>query len=475
MDPQPPLVVDLDGTLVKTDMLLETLVGALQRAPWLVFVLPFWLLRGRAAVKRELALRSNVPVEGLPYRTEVLDWVRSEHEAGRRVVLATAADESIARRIADHVGAFDEILASDGERNVKGEGKRAALVERFGERGFDYAGNESADLGVWGSARCAIVVSPDPALLAAAARSAPQVRQIAVPSSGWAAVGRAIRVHQWPKNLLVFVPLALAHRAGDPQALLAACVAFLAFCFVASAVYLVNDLVDLEADRLHLVKRARPLAAGEVSIVFAVAMVPMLLLAGAALAVWVNAALLATVAGYGLAGFLYSAYLKRIAVLDIFVIAGLYSIRLQGGASAVDVPVSDWLFAFSMFFFLSLALAKRHAELKRLSDSAAQREDVPGRGYRHADTLGVGILGAVSGYLAVVVLAFYVTSHEVAALYTRPGLLWGTAVLMLFWISRTWLLAHRGELGEDPLSFALRDPASYAVGVLALLTLVAAA
>ena len=474
MDPQPPLVVDLDGTLVRTDMLHETLVGALKRSPWLLCLLPFWLLRGRAALKRELALRSDVSAAGLPYRAEVLDWVRGEHDAGRRVVLATAADESIAQRVAAYVGAFDEVLASDGERNVKGEGKRAALVERFGERGFDYAGNAPADLGVWGSARCAIVVSSDPALFAAASRSAPQARQIAVASSGWAAVGRAIRVQQWPKNLLVFVPLVLAHRADDAQALLAAFLAFLAFCFVASAVYLVNDMVDLGADRLHLVKRARPLAAGEVSIVFAIALVPMLLLAGAALAIWVNAALLATVACYGIAGFLYSAYLKRIAVLDIFVIAGLYSIRIQGGAYAVDVPVSDWLFAFSMFFFLSLALAKRHAELKRLADSAAERDDVPGRGYRHGDALGVGILGTAAGYLSVVVLAFYITSHEVAALYSRPGLLWGTTVLMLFWISRVWLLAHRGELGEDPLSFALRDPASYAVGGLALLTLFAA-
>jgi 4-hydroxybenzoate polyprenyltransferase/phosphoserine phosphatase len=474
MDPQPPLVVDLDGTLVRTDMLLETLVGALQRAPWLVFALPFWLVRGRAAVKRELALRSNVSVEALPYRAEVLDWLRGEQESGRRLVLATAADESIATRIAAHLGLFDEVVASDGRHNMKGNGKRSALVERFGERGFDYAGNEAADVNVWAAARCAFVVSDDPALLAAASRSAQQARRISVRPSGWGGVGRMIRVHQWPKNLLVFVPVVMAHRVGEPQMLFAAFLAFLAFCFVASAVYLVNDVMDLEADRLHLTKRERPLAAGEVSIVFAIALVPMLLLAGAALAASVSAALLATLASYAIAGFLYSAYLKRIAVVDIFVIAGLYTIRIQGGAYAVDVPVSDWLFAFSMFFFLSLALAKRHAELKRLSESPAGREDVPGRGYRAADTLGMGILGTVSGYLSVVVLAFYITSREVTALYSHPGLLWGTAVLMLFWISRVWLLAQRGELGEDPLSFALRDPTSYAVGVFALLTLVAA-
>ena len=472
---QPPLVVDLDGTLVRTDLLHETLAGALQRSPWLVFVLPLWLARGRAAFKRELAMCASISPGALPYREEVVALLRRERAAGRRLVLATAADERVARAVAGHLGLFDDIIASDGTNNLKGSRKRAALVERYGERGFDYAGNERADLPVWASARRAIVVTADPALVAQAGAAAAEVEHVALPSSGWGAAFRALRIHQWPKNLLVFVPLVMAHRVDDVQALASAVLAFLAFCFVASAVYLVNDLMDLEADRLHATKRARPLARGDIGIAFAMTLVPALLVAGAGVAMLVSRELLATLACYAVVGLLYSAVLKRLAVIDIFVIASLYSIRIQGGAFAVGVPVSDWLFAFSMFFFLSLALAKRHAELKLFAATSADVARVPGRGYEAADVAAVGVLGPVAGYLSVVVLAFYITSREVTLLYRHPGLLWATAVLMLFWITRVWLLAHRGTLSEDPLSFALRDPTSYVVGALALLALVAAA
>jgi 4-hydroxybenzoate polyprenyltransferase/phosphoserine phosphatase len=470
MDPQPPLVVDLDGTLVRTDMLHETLVGALQRSPWLILAMPFWLLRGRAALKRELALRSDVSAASLPYRAEVLDWVRSEHESGRRVMLATAADESIARRVADHVGAFDEILASDGERNVKGEGKRALLVERFGERGFDYAGNESADLGVWGSARCAIVVSSDPALFAAASRGAPQARQIAVVSSGWGAVGRAMRVQQWPKNLLVLVPLLTAHRMDDPGSIAAAAVSFLAFCLVASAIYIANDVLDLSSDRAHPLKRHRPFARGDLAIGWAFALVPLLIVASLSLTWRYGAALTAVVACYAVVGLLYSLRLKRWALVDVLVIAGLYSLRIFGGAVAIDVPLSDWLLGFSMFIFISVALAKRHAELRRsLVEGGDDCTQLPGRGYRMSDLPFIVTLGVATGLLSVAVFALYITGSDVTALYARPQLLWADAVLILYWISRIWMLAQRGTLGEDPLSFALRDRVSYVVGALMVL------
>ena len=474
MQTQPPLVVDLDGTLVRTDLLHETLVGALQRSPWIVFLLPFWLARGRAALKRELATRASISPAALPYRDEVVALLRRERAAVRRLVLATAADETVARAVAAHVGLFDDVVASDGKTNVKGSRKRAALVERYGERGFDYAGNERADLPVWASARRAIVVSADAGLAAQAGQAATEMEHVALPGSGWGAAVRALRLYQWPKNLVVFVPLVMAHRVGDPHAIASAAIAYFAFCLVASAVYLVNDLMDLEADRTHATKRARPLASGDLGIALAVTMVPVLLVTGAGLAAMAGRQVLAAVACYALLGFLYSAALKRLAVVDIFVIAALFAIRIQGGAFAVGVPVSDWLFAFSLFFFLSIALAKRHAELKRFAAGPAEPVRLPGRGYEAADVTGVGILGTIAGYLSVVVLAFYITSREVTVLYRHPGLLWIAAVLMLFWITRLWLLAHRGTLGEDPLSFALRDPTSYAVGAATLLALAAA-
>lgn len=470
MDPQPPLVVDLDGTLVRTDMLHETLLGALQRSPWILFLIPFWLLRGRAALKRELALRSELSAAHLPYRAEVLDWVRGEHDAGRRVVLATAADEGIAQRVAAHVGAFDEVLASDGVRNVKGEGKRAALVERFGERGFDYAGNESADLGVWSSARCALVVSSDPRLLAAASRCALQARQIPVASPSWSAVIRAIRVQQWPKNLLVFVPLLTAHKTGDPAAVAAAVICLLAFCLVASAIYIANDVLDLASDRAHPVKRSRPFAAGDLAVAWAFALVPLLIAAALAVA-WANGpALAAVVATYAVVGLAYSLRLKRWALVDVLVVAGLYSLRIFGGAVAIDVPLSDWLLGFSMFIFISVALAKRHAELRRSrAEGSDEGERVPGRGYRPSDLPFIATLGVATGLMSVAVFALYITGADVTALYARPHLLWADAMLILYWISRIWMLAQRGTLGEDPLSFALRDRVSYVVGGLMVL------
>ncbi|HYC37460.1 MAG TPA: UbiA family prenyltransferase [Usitatibacter sp.] len=464
MESQPPLVVDLDGTLIKTDMLLESLVAVLQRLPWLAFCLPFWLLRGRAGLKRELAARARWSPERIPYRAEVLDWVRAERRNGRRVVLATASDEQLARRIAEHLGGFDDVVASDGRDNLKGAAKRRALVERYGERGFDYVGNERADLEVWASARRAIVVGHG-ALVDAAARSALEARELRIASARPGLLWSALRAYQWPKNLLVFVPLITAHRVGNATAVAASMLAFAAFCLVASAIYVVNDLTDLEADRLHATKRERPFASGDLSIAWGLLLAPALLAASFAIALRLGPAFVSILAVYATVGLAYSLFLKRIAVLDIFVLAALYTFRIQGGAFAIDVPVSHWLFAFSIFLFLSLALAKRHGELKSL---AGRCEVVPGRGYRPEDAGGVGTLGTVAGYLAVVVLSFYVTSVEVAALYRQPEVLWAVVVVFLFWITRLWLLSHRGTLGEDPLAFALRDPASYAVAGVSL-------
>jgi 4-hydroxybenzoate polyprenyltransferase len=279
---------------------------------------------------------------------------------------------------------------------------------------------------------------------------------------------RAMRVRQWPKNLLVLVPLLTAHRVGDPDALLGALAAFAAFCCAASAIYLVNDLVDLPADRAHPVKRHRPFACGELGIGWAIALAPLLLAAAFALAVPLGARFAGVLALYLATAVLYSLALKRVAILDVLVVAGLYALRILAGALAIDVVVSDWLLAFSMFIFLSLAFAKRHGELARFPAQDGERR-LPRRGYRPADLPAVAVLGATSGYLSILVLALYITSRDVLLLYRHPAVLWAIAVLFLYWIARTWLLVQRGELDEDPLSFALRDPPSYAVAALAVL------
>lgn len=469
---EPPLVVDLDGTLVKTDLLLETMVDALRRAPWLALVIPFWLLHGRARLKQECFARSRIQPATLPYREEVRELLRAERCRGRRVVLATACDIGLARAVAQHVDAFEAVLASDGRCNLKGEAKRRSLVERYGERGFDYAADNRADLGVWASARRAIVVSSDRRLFDQV-NTISQATHLQTGRPGWRTWLAALRAQQWPKNLLVLVPLVAAHRVTVAADVARCLIAFLAFCFVASALYVANDLVDLQSDRLHEKKRLRPFASGDLGIGAGLMAVPLLLVAGFALAIAVSAEFCAVLAAYAVIGLLYSTTLKRVIAADVIVLAGLYTLRILGGALAIHVVVSDWLFTFSMFFFFSLAFAKRHGELaRRLHDSPSpDTGSVPGRGYHPGDAPMVAAFGVASGYLSVMVFALYITSGDVHQLYRYPAVMWLEALLLVYWISRLWLLAHRRLLDEDPLSFALRDPVSYFTGALMLLML----
>lgn len=445
---EPPLCVDLDGTLVKTDMLMETTVRLLAARPWLAVALPFWLAKGRAHLKREVARRVEFDPSLLPYDEELLADLRRQRRAGRVVVLATASDSAIAERIARHLDVFDRTLASDGVRNLKGEAKAATLVGAFGTGRFDYVGNERADTPVWRQARKGIDASRRPR-----------------------GKLRALRPHQWAKNLLIFVPLLTAHRF-EAAVLAQGAIAFVAFCLAASGIYLANDLADLDADRRHPVKRGRPLASGEMPIASALFLAPALLLAAAAVAAllpWQFGALLAAYVATSLA---YSIVLKRLVLLDVFVLAGLYLLRIFAGGAAVGVVVSHWLLGFSMFVFLSLALAKRYSEIAPLSRD--EPATVAGRGYASGDGMLLGALGVGTGCISAVVLSLYVTSRDVTILYRHPAILWLITPLLLYWIARVWLATFRGDLREDPLLFALRDASSYGV-VCAILVVMAAA
>jgi 4-hydroxybenzoate polyprenyltransferase len=470
--PPVPLCVDLDGTLVRTDMLFETLAAALRRNPLVALALPFWLLRGRAHLKRRLAQRCAIDPSTLPYDESVLEMLRRERAAGRRLVLATATDEGVARGIARHLDLFDAVVASDGDRNLKGNAKARHLAEAYGERGFDYLGNDAADLPVWSRARTAYVASHGPAFPARVAASGADMRHVVTRRGARWALLRALRPHQWTKNVLVFVPVLTAHRIHDEAALAAATVAFAAFCLAASATYLLNDLADLEHDRRHPDKRRRALAAGELPLWAAALLAPLLLAAAFMLALPLALPFLAELAGYAAATTAYSLWLKRIVLVDAFTLAGLYAVRILAGAAAIDVPVSHWLLVFSLFMFLSLALAKRHAELSGL----ARREiaEASGRGYRAGDRDLVGVIGAASGQISVLVFSLYITSPEVGVLYARPWLLWVACPIFLYWIARVWLLAYRDALQEDPLVFALRDPVSLALGAATVVTVIAA-
>ncbi|HEX3397407.1 MAG TPA: UbiA family prenyltransferase [Steroidobacteraceae bacterium] len=455
-----PLCVDLDGTLTPVDTLHESLLGLARQAPAALWRLPLWLSQGKARLKREVASRIAFDAARLPLNPQLLGWLKEEHAQGRRLVLATAADAKIAEHVATHVGLFDQVIASNGESNLSAETKTAALVKHFGMRGFDYVGNESTDEPVWAAANKAIVVGGS-RQAERASRVAQVERVFPGPNSTAMTWIKAMRLHQWVKNVLIFLPALLAHKILMPAVLFKSVLAFVAFGLCASSVYLINDLLDLTADRHHPRKRMRPFASGALSAQSGLAAAFALLLSGAALAVLVNWQFAGVLAGYYVLTWTYSLRLKRAALVDVMTLAGLYTIRIIAGAAATAIPLSFWLLAFSIFIFLSLGFVKRYTEL----DDARQEGGAEnrGRGYRPADLPLLMNLGIAAGYCTVVVMALYINSTDSQSLYRHNKPLWLVCPLLLYWISRIWLLTTRGQMHDDPVVFALRDRMSLLV------------
>ncbi len=392
-----PLVVDLDGTLLKTDLLAETASQFLTRHPFRSYRLVRWLLSGRSTLKARLAEQGEMDPRVLPLNEPLLAWLRDQKAQGRHLVLATASNVVLAQRVADHLDLFEEVVASDADSNLKSECKRDELVSRYGDHGFDYVGNGTADLAVWSSARCAHVVSSSPRLIARA-RSLSNVVHVMDSGHGPAfkSLLRSLRPYQWVKNLLVWIPLLAAHRYGDVASVTQALLATVVFCLVASSAYLLNDLADVDHDRHHREKRRRPFAAGDLSLVYGWVAWPVLLGAAFALAgCLLPLPLVGALAGYFVLTVSYSLRLKRVVIVDVLVLAGLYTLRVAAGAFAIDVPLSFWLLAFSLFFFFSLALIKRYSELKSCDEDGGH--STRGRGYYHKDLEVVQGLGTSSG------------------------------------------------------------------------------
>lgn len=464
--PVPPLIIDLDGTLLRSDMLLETGIAFVRHKPLSLFKLFGWLTKGKAALKEGLAKAHPMDVSVLPYDPVVIELIEAERRNGRTIVLATASHHSLAELIAEHLQLFDLVLASDANRNLSAHRKRDLLVELYGEGGFDYVGNSHDDLLVWASARQAYVVNPESGV-ERRARSHGNVQQVIHSNtSGLKDWLKAFRLHQWMKNALIFVPLMAAHQLTSPLLLWQGVLAFLFFGLCASSVYLLNDLLDLSDDRHHHSKRNRPFAAGRLSIKSGVLVFPILLLGAFSGAVWLlpwefSGALIV----YYILTLAYSLSLKRQMAIDVIALAALYTLRIIAGAAAFRLELTFWILAFSMFIFLSLALVKRYAELreaKRKGDTGKTR----GRGYYPADLEMISSLGASSGYLAVMVLALYIHDQATTGLYAHPQVIWLACPLLLFWITRVWMLTHRGQMHDDPVVFAIRDRISLVVGVL---------
>jgi len=465
-----PLCVDLDGTLVKTDTFAQALLLLISTRPGVLFLIPKWASAGLASFKKRVAKEVQLDPAALPMQTEFLQFLKQEHAQGRSLILATASDESVARRIAGHLGIFSEVLASDGVTNLRAERKRDALIARFGENNFDYAGNASDDLPVWDVAREIIAVNPcGPVRRALRGKS---VRLFEDRPAKWKAWLDALRVHQWTKNTLVFLPMVLAHELTTPDLYLKAGLAFIAFSFAASAIYVFNDLFDLHADQHHPRKQARPFAAGNLSLPDAVVMAPLLVLAALATACLLGAAFVGVLLFYLLLTTLYSWRLKQIALLDVITLAGFYTLRILAGTAAYGVETSTWLLGFSVMLFCSLALVKRYAELREEVEVNPGKIGVRGRGYQACHLPWLARVGRIAGILSTVVLGFYITSEKVVQFYKTPAALWFLCPLVLYWIARIWRLAATGRLSDDPLDFAARDPQTWVIGALGILVLI---
>jgi len=451
--PELPLAVDLDGTLVATDLLWESAFVLLKKNPLYLFLMPIWLFSGKAHLKQQIARRVVIDASLLPYRQVFLDYLRQEHANGRRLVLATAAAEPLAQSVASELGIFEAVFATRGKNNLSSHRKARTLTEHYGPKGFDYAGNDRADIAVFEAARNVVVVAPDRA--AARFQKANGSRLFEKNAAGIKPYLKMLRVHQWLKNLLVFVPALLAHTIFFPDVLLATILAFIAFSAAASAIYILNDIVDLPLDRQHIRKRSRPFASGTLSIPFGLKVSALLLLIAATACFFLPPIFALVIGLYLVATTAYSLVLKRALLVDVICLAALYTLRLLGGTAATEIPLSFWLMAFAMFFFMSLALVKRYVELQH--STVTEKDRIAGRGYRPEDRDIVGQSGVASGFTAVVVLALYINSTAVQELYTYPWLIWPLVPIVLYIIIRVWILAHRKEMDDDPVVFLAND------------------
>jgi 4-hydroxybenzoate polyprenyltransferase len=478
LQPGVAICVDLDGTLVKSDTLVDSVLVMARQKPLELLRIPGWIAQGKAKFKRKVSSEVALDVEHLPYNRPLLAWLRARHGEGRSIYLATASDHSLADRVAEYLGIFAGVLASDGQTNLAGGNKLAAFREQFGER-FCYIGNAKPDVELLAACEAPMVANPHRALTAGMRRkgtvAAERFDDRTPALKSWL---RAIRLHQWAKNALIFVPLLLAHR-WHTDVVVGAVVAFFSFSLCASATYIVNDLLDLEPDRRHPRKRNRPFAAGDLSAIAGVAMVALLMAVSLSLAlllpkIFVAAPgsdilptpyrFLAWLLFYTAATLSYSFYFKRKLLLDVFMLSGLYTVRIVAGGAATGVGVSTWLAGFSVFFFLSLAFVKRFSELESLRERGEAVTN--GRGYYVSDQEQVRALGTGSMIAAVVVMTLYISNPDTILLYHHVARLWFAVIVLLLWLSQMWMLASRGELHDDPVVYAVTDKRSLLLGAL---------
>jgi 4-hydroxybenzoate polyprenyltransferase/phosphoserine phosphatase len=469
--PDIPLVVDLDGTLIRSDLLVESGFAYLGADPLRLPRLLQALQQGKASLKNLIARDTEIDPSTLPYDRNVLALIEAAKSEGRAVYVASASPARYVDAICRHLGVFDGWFSTDDATNLAGRAKADRLVAEFGRGGFDYIGDGSVDLPVWTVARRRIAVHPSQRTRRALAALDPEAEVLEAPGGALRAWRKLLRIQQWSKNALVFVAVVTAHHFDALSLLQAAC-AFLAFSLAASSIYILNDLVDIGADRSHPTKKARPLAAGTVSLFHAIGASALLLVAALAVSLllpWLFSGILLT---YLVLTTAYTFSLKRKMVIDVVTLAALYTIRVLAGAAAISVPVSEWLLGFSILIFTALALIKRYIELAARLD--ADLPDPKNRNYQKTDLPIVAALAAAASFNAVTLFAIYISSDAVTRLYSHPAALWLICPVLMYWLSRALIMAHRRYIEDDPVAFALRDRNSLLAAVLIGIILVGA-
>lgn len=467
------IFVDLDGTLIKTDLLFESFLKLVKNNPKKT-IISIWILltKGIAKFKNYIAINTEINPEILPTNSHLLDYLLHEKISNRKIILATASNEKFAKQVAEHYAIFDDVIASTEEVNLKGKNKLEKIKEVAKGEDFEYIGDSSADIPIWQESKEITIVSDNKKLINKVCKIKHPKYLFSEETNSLKTFLKAIRVHQWAKNILLFVPIVMAQQVLNLSLWIDLLLAFLSFSLCASSVYVFNDLLDLDADRLHETKKKRPIASGSLPIPIASFIIPIFLFLGILISCLLPQAFFITLLSYLFLTTAYTFYLKQLIIIDIVVLSALYSIRIFAGGTACSILVSPWLIAFSVFFFLSLACVKRYIEL--LKTAANNTELVAGRGYVSKDLSIVSQSGIASGFISVLVLALYINGHEVKSFYRNEELLWLFCPLLLYWIFRIWILANRDQVHEDPVVYALKDKTSYVLGVIGLIIIVLA-